>query len=303
MADVTTTSIGPFIPAVWANEALKILRSIIVMLPLVTKDYDLATFQVGNTLHIPYPGTLVANDKAQGSAVTLQVPSTTDTTVTLNKHKEATVLIEDFARAQAQPILMASLINSQIVAIAEQMEQDVIATYSAFSGSLGTAGTDLTAAMLRAASKKFTDNKVPRGNRHLLISTKDSNSIQADASLQSFFAFNSHERGDITNGLIHDNLYGLALHESQLVPVVAGTPNITNNLAFDPGAIIMASRSLPDAPAGTGVAQTSVTDPVSGVVLRCSMAYSPLYLGVQITFDVLYGVAKLFDAKGFVVLS
>jgi hypothetical protein len=105
---------------VWANEALKILRSIIVMLPLVTKDYDLATFQVGNTLHIPYPGTLVANDKAQGSAVTLQVPSTTDTTVTLNKHKEATVLIEDFARAQAQPILMASLINSQIVAIAEQ---------------------------------------------------------------------------------------------------------------------------------------------------------------------------------------
>lgn len=303
MANVTATSAAPFIPQIWANVALEVLRNNIVMAPLVTKDTDLATFQVGSTLHIPYPGTLVANDKAANTPVTLQVPTSTDTTVTLNKHKEATILIEDFARAQAQPVLMESYIKAQVVAIAEQVETDIISTYSLFSGSLGTAGTSLTAATLRAVNTQFTNNKIERGNRHLLISTKDTANLLADTNLTEYFAFNSAQRGDITNGLISENIYGLQLHESQLVPVVTGTPNATQNLAFDPGAIVLASRTLPDAPAGTGVAQATVQDPVSGLILRSSMSYNPQNLGVQVTIDVLYGVAKLRNEKAFVVLS
>lgn len=304
MANVNNASAGVgFIPEIWANEALEILRSNIVVAPLVTKDSDVASFQVGSKLHIPYPGTLVANDKATNSSVTKQVPTSTDTTVTLNKHKEATFLIEDYTRAQANPVLMQSYIQAQIVALAEQVETDLIGTYSSFAGTLGTSGTDLSAATLRAVNKKFTDNKIQRGNRHLLISTKDTAAILADSTLQSFLAFNSGARGDITNGLVSDNLYGLQVHESQLVPVVAGTPNSTKNFAFDPGAIILASRALPEAPAGTGVHQAVVQDPKSGLVLRVSMSYNADNLGVQVTMDILYGVAKLREEKGFTVLS
>lgn len=303
MADVTSTSAAPFIPQIWANIALEVLRANIVMAPLVTKDTDLATFQVGNTLHIPYPGTLVANDKAANTPVTYQVPTSTDTTVTLNKHKEATILIEDFARAQAQPILMESYIKSQVIAIAEQVETDIIATYSAFSGSSGTAGTALSAASLRSVGQALTDKKVPLTDRHLLLSTKDMTALQADSSLQSFFAFNDNRRQDVSGAVIGTPVYGIQLHESQLVPVVTGTPNTTHNLAFNPGAIVLASRSLPDAPAGTGVAQATIQDPVSGLILRSSMAYSAANLGVQVTIDVLYGVAKLRDEFGLNVLS
>jgi len=301
MANVNNASAGVgFIPEIWANEALEILRSNIVLAPLVTKDTDVASFQVGSKLHIPYPGTLVANDKATNSSVTKQVPTSTDTTVTLNKHKEATFLIEDFTRAQANPVLMQSYISAQIVALAEQVETDLISTYSSFSGTLGTTATDLSAATLRAVNKKFTDNKIQRGNRHLVISTKDTAALLADASLSNFFAYNSGGRGDITNGLVASDLYGLKIHESQLVPLVTTS---TKNLAFDPGAIILASRALPEAPAGTGVHQAVVTDPTSGLVLRVSMSYNADNLGVQVTMDVLYGVSKLRDEKGFVVLS
>jgi hypothetical protein len=299
---INSTSAAPFIPSIWANEALEILRPYFQLAPRVTKDTDLATFQVGSTLHIPYPGELVANDKVQGSPVTLQTPTSTDTTVTLNKHKEATILVEDFVRAQAQPVLMQSYIKSQVAAIAAQIETDIISTYSAFSGSLGTSGTDLSAATLRAAAKLFTDNKVGADNRNLLISTKDVAALRADSSLQSFFAYNDNRDQAVTGSKL-PNLYGLQLLESQLVPVVTGTPNSTKNFAFDPGAIVFASRALPEAPAGTGVAQSVIQDPLSGLVLRASMSYSPNNLGVQVTIDCLYGVAKLFDAKGFVVLA
>jgi hypothetical protein len=303
MANVNNASATPFIPEAWANNALEVLRANSVLAGIVTKDSDVASFQVGSKLHIPYPGTFTANDKATNTPVTKQVPTSTDTTVTLNKHKEVTFLVEDFTRAQANPALMQSYSKAAIQPIVDALEGDLFGTYTAFTGSLGTSGTDMSAATLRAINKKFTDNKVPRANRNVVISTKDTAALLADASLAQFFAFNAGARGDIESGLINDNLYGLKVWESQLVPVVAGTPNSTKNLALDPGAIILAMRALPEAPAGTGVAQTVVQDPVSGLVLRCSISYNADNLGVQVTFDVLYGVAKLRDEKGISVLS
>jgi hypothetical protein len=60
---------------------------------------------------------------------------------------------------------------------------------------------------------------------------------------------------------------------------------------------------MPEAPSGTGIAQHTVVDPMSGLVLRVSLSYNANNLGVQCTTDILYGVAKLRDEKGFVVLS
>lgn len=301
--DVTTATAGTgFIPEIWANEALEILRANIVATRLVAKDTDLATFQVGDKLHIPYPGTMVAHDKATNTPVTLQTPTSTDYTVTLDKHKEASFLIEDFTRAQANPVIMQSYIEAQMVALAEQVETDVVATYSSFSTSVGTAGTDLSAATLRTIAKTFTDKKVSKNQRHLLISTKDVVALQADSSLETFFAYNDNRDHTVTTGELPE-IYGLQLHESQLVPVVAGTPDTTNNLAFAPRGIILASRRLPDAPLGTGVAQHSIQDPESGLVLRVTMGYDHSQLGVQVTMDILYGVSKLRDEMGIVALS
>ena len=296
MADVTRTSAAVLIPQVWANTALEVLRSNIVLAKLVTRDTDVAPFQVGDTLNIPYPGTFVANDKAANTAVTLQVPTSTTTQVVLNKHKEASFLIEDAARALANQDVMQRYITAAVVPIAEQIESDLLGLYTAFTYTTGTGGTDLTAATLRSTRKLMNDNKAPKGNRSIIISDKDEIALLGDSTLQQYFAYQTPEA--IANGSI-GNLFGFSLYQSQLVPFATNT----KNLAFDPGAIILAMRGLPDAPAGSGAQTSVVSDPVSGLTLRCTIAYNASNLGVQVTLDVLYGVAKLRNEKAVVVLS
>jgi hypothetical protein len=297
MANITRTSAGSFIPQIWANAALEILRNRVVLAKLVTRDSDIAAFQVGDTLNIPYPGAFTANDKAANTAVTLQTPTATTTSVVLNKHKEASFLIEDAARATANQDLIQRYMEAAIVPIAEQIESDLLGLYSGFTNSVGTSATDITAATIRSARKKLNDLKAPIDNRALVVSTKDEISILGDSTLQSFFAFAQAQT--VKDGSI-GHLYGFDVYVSQLVPVVTTS---TKNLAFNPGAIILAMRGLPDAPAGTGAQTSVVQDPISGLSLRVTMAYNASNLGVQVTVDVLYGVAKLRDEKAVVVLS
>ncbi|MBX6352951.1 MAG: hypothetical protein IRZ10_06405 [Thermoflavifilum sp.] len=52
-----------------------------------------------------------------------------------------------------------------------------------------------------------------------------------------------------------------------------------------------------------GVRVTTIRDDMSGLVLRVLFAYNPTFLGVQVTLDVLYGVAVLRPEFGVKVLS
>ena len=299
MANVTVTSAQYFIPEIWAQRALQVLRANIVLAKLVTKDTDVAAFQVGDVLHIPAVGSMSANPKTANSTVTLQVPTDTEATVTLNKHYEASFLVEDPVRAQANQSVMDRYITSAVTALAEQIESHLFALYSGFSEDVGTSGSDIDASVIRSARKVLNDNKVPQADRHLVISPKDEVALLADTDLANYFAYN---RVGIPDGAI-GRLYGFTIWMSQLVPVVSGTPDSTKNLAFHPEAMILAMRGLPEPPEGSGVRAATVRDPESGLVLRVLQAYNPSYLGVQVTIDVLYGVAEMRDACGVVVLS
>lgn len=305
MADniiAATAAAAGFVPEVFANEALELLRPNFVLTNHVTKDSEVAAFTEGQTLHIGFAGEFHANDKVQNSPVTKQTPVGSQVEVTLNRHKEVTFLLEDFTRAISNPMTFTNYLRNTVDPLAEAVEADLFSTYSTFTGSTGASGTSLDAAAMRTIRKTFTDRKVKAGNRFLAISTKDVESLQADPSLEQFFAFNDARDGSITDGTL-PRIYGTQLLESQLVPAVAGTPVSTKNLAFDPGAIILASRHLPLAPDGVPVEQTVIQDPESGLVMRITMSYSADYLGVQVTLDLLYGFAVLRDAKGFTVLS
>ena len=303
MPNITATVADPFIPEIWANTALEVLRSRSVLSRIVTRDTDVAAFQQGDVLHIPYPGTFTAQDKAAGTAVTLQAPAGSTVNVTLNKHKEVSFLFEDFARAVAQGQTMEQYMAAMTEPLVAAIEDDLFALYAGLSTSVGTSGTDITAQTVRDAWKALSDNKCPAGNRHLVVSTKDAMALLGDSSLASFFAFNESARGDISQGEISRNLYGFRVWWSDRVPVVAGTPDSTKNLALDPGALILAMRGLPTPPEGTGARAASVRDDQSGLVLRAVTSYNPDHLGVQVTLDVLYGVAELRDEKAVVVLA
>src|SRR3990167_11530210 len=58
--------------------------------------------KVGDTIHVPHVSNLVANDKLTNSQVTLQAPTETDSSISLDQYKESSFLVEDKVAIQSQ---------------------------------------------------------------------------------------------------------------------------------------------------------------------------------------------------------
>ena len=295
MANITIPNVN-FVPEIWAQKALQVLRANVVVAKLCYRDGDVAAFTQGATLHVPVVGTFVANTKAAGGNVTLQVPTDSRIDVTLNQHKEATFLIEDILKVQANQDLMTRYVTNAVAPLAEGLESYLLGLWASFTtAALGASATPITAATLRSTRKQFNDNKVQKAGRALIVSDGDEMSILGDAGLASYFAF--AKPGAITEGPI-GRVYGIDVYQSQLIPFSVNN----KNLAMAPDAIILAMRGMPDSGA-PGVDQTVVSDPDSGLTLRQTVSYNPNALGLQITLDMLYGASVLRNASGFVVQS
>lgn len=290
-----------FIPEIWANTALPYLRNAIVVASRVARDSEVSAEKVGDTINIPYPGTFTTNDKGAGTEYTLQQPSgATTVPVVLDKHKEVTFNLEDIVRAEANQDLMIRYGQGAAIAIAEKIETDLLAAMVAATNTVGAYGTDLDAADFAAAWKALTDLKAPQDGRFAVISTKDYAAALQDTTLTAFIAAN---RPTAVSEANLGPLYGFDTFASQLVPTVAATPTQTKNVFWRRDAVMLAMRTLPDPPPNTGARAATVQDPESGLILRVLMGYDIRLGGVQVTYDVLYGVKLLEQAKILLVKS
>lgn len=287
---IDVTQAQYFIPEIWANTALPILRANIALTPRVYSDSDVASFSVGDTLNIPYPGTLSPTAKSAGTAYTLAQPSGEALVpVVLDKYYATSFIVEDVVRATQNQDLMTVYAKAAAIGLAEQIETDGFTAAVAATNFIGTYGTDLDFADILAAWKKLTDNKAPAGDRFMAISTKDLVALSSDTNIQAWAAY---ARG---GQIVADptNLGALGGFQevvaSQLVPTVAATPLQTKNVAWRRDGLIVAFRGLPEPPAGSGAVAANVRDPESGVVLRTVMAYDATYGGVRVTMECLYG--------------
>lgn len=215
MPNVTPTSAANFIPEIWANRALEILRANMVMAKLVLRDTDVASFTQGDILNIPIPGTLVANDKAAGGTVTLQQPSDGTVAVTLNKHKEASFLVEDIVRAQQSQEVMDLYLNSAVVALAERIETDLFGLVLD-AANIGTLGTAVVGSGIRAARNTLNKQKAPVSNRYMVLSSDDETAVLGDSTLATFFA---NARPDAVSRGALGQIYGFETYMSQFTPL------------------------------------------------------------------------------------
>ena len=138
MANITRTmaDAAGFIPQMWAKRALSILRSQMVLAQFVRRDYDFEPGWVGKTLNIPYAGTFVAQDKAADTSISVQTPAGgTSVAVSLSKHKAVDFNIEDVARAQSSVELMDQYLAPAVIALGNQVEDDLFALYASLTGA------------------------------------------------------------------------------------------------------------------------------------------------------------------------
>jgi hypothetical protein len=217
MANVTPTVAQYFIPEIWANRALEILRANIVMAKSVLRDTDIAAFNQGDTLNVPVPGTFVAKNKAAGSGVTLQTPTDATVPVVIDKHKEVSFLVEDIVRAQQGGVdVMDTYMRSGVVALAEAIETDLFGLWLDATTALGTLGTAIEATAIRSVRKQLNKQKCPAGERYLVLSPDDEVSVMGDDELTAFFANARPEA--VAQGSM-GTLYGLETYMSQYVPL------------------------------------------------------------------------------------
>ena len=296
MGNITTTQLDDSIATIVAAEALGYLKANTAMAKRVRRDWDNEIAVYGQAIQIPFLGSLSVNDKAQGSAVTLQQPTDTKATVTLNKHKEVSFLLEDYARALARPNVLAGYLEDSMKVIGEQIDSDLLGLYATFSNSVDAtgAGGPLDKADFREARRLLNGAKAPMTDRYAVISEDAEYAfLNITEAVSRDYA---EALGRAQSGQWMHNFMGFEVVMDQKVPS-ASTEH--KNLFFHRSALVLATRPLPPAPQGAGVMQVVMDE--DGIGLRVTISYNPDYMGVQVTVDVLYGVAVLRNTHGVVV--
>lgn len=296
MADtIGVTELAEAIPTIVAAESLGYLRANTVLAQLVNRDWDNEVANYGQTVNITSRGSLSVNDKSEGTAVTLQTPTHTKTAVTLNKHKEVSFLVEDIGAALSRPEVLNAYVSDALAVLAEQIDGDLAALYSGLSQSID-ATSGLGEDDFRSARRLLNAAKAPLGQRYAVLHEDAEYELLA---IERFVNRDYAELQGAPQGLINaytGRFVGFDVFVDQKITTAASE---CKNLMMHRDALVLATRPLPPAPRNAGVLQSVMSE--GGMGLRVTVSYNPDYLGVQVTIDVLYGVAELRDNHGITV--
>src|SRR5208282_6605386 len=143
MGAITSTNIATAIVKLVAVDALPALVGNLVMGNLVNRDYEPTLANAGDTVNVPIPPTMVANNIAEGGTVQTQNPSLGNAQIVLNTHAEATFQVPDVTKVLAVPDLLKLYMQPAVVALAERIETDLLSLYPLFTSNspVGTGGT------------------------------------------------------------------------------------------------------------------------------------------------------------------
>jgi hypothetical protein len=270
---------------------------------LVNRDYEPTLAQAGDTVNVPIPPTLVANNIAEGGTVQTQNPNLANAQIVLNTHAEATFQIPDVTKVLAVPDLLKLYMQPAVVALAERIESDLLGLYSSFTANaaVGTAGTAITEAVVDAAETALFAAKVPASaSKYLVV---DSNTYSALRQIPRFSEF--HTAGEAGLRALIDGAVGkmkdFYIFRSQFVMQTGSAPVTTHNLAFSRDALGLVVRRLPQPLPGTGAIAEYAE--LGNFGMRVTMSYQPNTLAQQFTVDVLYGTGVLRNSFGVHVRS
>jgi hypothetical protein len=293
MSTITSANLANAIVKLVAADALPALMGNLIMGNLVNRDYEPVLAHAGDTVNVPIPPVLVANNIAEGGTVQPQNPSLGNAQIVLNTHAEASFQIPDVTKALAFPELLKAYMQPAVVAIAERIEQDLLGLYSQFTANtpVGTASTAITEATIDSAETAlFTAKVPPTAAKYLVV---DSNTYSQIRQIPRFSEYYSAGEAGL-KALVEGNVGKMKdffIFRSQFVPTTgAATPN-THNLAFTRDAMGLVIRRLPTPLPGTGAVAEYAE--MGNFGLRIVMSYQPNTLAQQFTVDVLYGCGVL----------
>lgn len=230
--DMTGTTLNVYRPNVWSKEVLSARTSNLVLVPRV-KHYDRDIKSAGQTVEIPNLSNLTANLKVANTQVTLNGPTETKTTITINQHYESSFLLEDFAEIQSAYDAASEYTTKTGYALAEKMDYFVAAGLTAgASKSVGAFGTVISDTAILTANRYLDDAKAPSTDRYLVVTPQGKQELLAIDKYVRYDALGvASSSNSILNGRIGE-IYGVEVSMSQNLVVTAGTPTQNNHILF-----------------------------------------------------------------------
>jgi hypothetical protein len=265
----------------------------LVMGNLVNRDYEPVLAHAGDTVNVPIPPVLVANNIAEGGTVTTQNPSLGNAQIVLNTHSEATFQIPDVTKALAYPELLKAYMQPAVVAIASKVESDLLKLYSQFTAitPLGAAGTPVTEATIDTAESALFAAMVPASaSKYLVVDSSTYSQIRQIPRFSEYYTAGEAGLKALVEGNV-GKIKDFFIFRSQFVPQTGTSPINNHNLAFTRDAIGLVVRRLPQPLPGTGAVAEYAE--MGNFGIRIVMSYQPNTLAQQFTVDVLYGCGVL----------
>src|SRR5436190_6828127 len=301
MAAITSRNVANAIVKLVAADALPALMGNLVLGNLVNRDYEPALAQAGDTINVPIPPTLTAHNLTEGSTVSTQNPSLDNAQIVLNTHAEATFLIPDVTKILAVPDLLKLYMQPAVVALAEEIEADLMGLYASFTSNtaVGTAGTAITEAVVDAAETALFSAKIPPSeNKYLVVDASTYSQLRQISRFSEFQTAGQAGLRALVDGTV-GKIKDFYVFRSQFISKTGSSPVTTHNLAFSKEAIGLVMRRLPQPPPGTGAIGAYAE--VGNFGVRVVMSYQPNTLAQQFTVDCLYGAAVIRNASGLQV--
>ncbi|MCL6505843.1 MAG: hypothetical protein K6T59_02360 [Bryobacteraceae bacterium] len=303
MPAITSTNVANAIVKLVAVDALPALMGNLVMGNLVNRDFEPTLAQAGDTVNVPVPPSLVANNIAEGGTVQPQNPSLGNAQIVLNTHAEATFQIPDVTKVLAVPDLLKLYMQPAVVALAEKIESDLLSLYANFTANapVGTPGSPITESVIDAAETALFQAKVPASEpKYLVVDASTYSQLRQIPRFSEFQTAGEAGLRALIDGSV-GKIKDFYVFRSQFVHKTGSSPVTTHNLAFARSAIGLVIRRLPQPLPGTGAIAEYAE--LGNFGMRVVMSYQPNTLAQQFTVDVLYGVAVLRNSFGVHVLS
>ena len=280
---VTNTTDQHFIPEIWADGIYKYFERKSVFRGLVD-DYSalFAGKGYGDVLHIPEMSLISASDKSAGADVSYDATVTTETQLTVNKHKYVAKLFEDLTMIQSEADLVEKYSRLMGEALSRQVDADIWTELQSLEDSLNLSNDDeLTAGKFEEALATLGENDIPYmdGECAMVVNpTLFADILNPSAGIAQYFirndAVGEGNRG-LRTGMV-GSLYGIDVYMSNTVDTANDGGAGANTIS---GAIFHKSA----------VAFASQQD------VRVQSEYSIDALGTKVVADLLYGVKRIDD--------
>lgn len=270
-ATETNTTLASVVGLLWSKKMNNFYRDNLKAAAFFT---DLSSdFQAGaKSVYIPNVTEMTAHTKSNASVVTLNNPTDTKLTLTVDTWMECSFAIEkkEMEQVLKQYSYMEVLMKNAAYTVSAAYEDAILALFTGFSQTVGTSAAALADSNIRRAIQYLDEARAPQEDRAFFFTPK-----QVWSDLQAIDRFslivNTQGADPVLKGHI-GYLYGLPVVMSERIGATNGS---ANSCLAHKDAIVHAST-----------------------IMDVDSNYIPQYLSTVVTADVVYGVLENRDTSG-----